>query len=277
MLQPLSAACLQAYYDEVTVCGNCMEICRKLDSIRASGFPDADGATATGGVAGAGATSSGDANVSGPPPPRPSSEPLPESVPALAGLSGEERRPGTAASGRGTGAAGSILPGEPREEVGDAAVGSARETERRSSSGLEGGEAGGAGSRGGSVEPVPKGLPKHTSNGSGSSEEGSALESGAEVSDVPIGAGPESDDIDGLVAEEVAVPSVLAAKTARNRDQKASSTRRDKVCFLVVRNGDGDAQDYQGAKRSIQKQSRGFGYIYDGSGGIFTVSKECAP
>eukprot|EP00752_Nemacystus_decipiens_P009308 g8318.t2 len=183
----LSQARLKAYYDEVTVCGNCMEICRKLDSIRASGFPDADGAITNGGVAGAGAGAAPDgdtANVSGVAPPRPSSEPLPESVPALASFSGKERRPGTGTSGTGTDAAGSLLLGDQREPGGDAALGAAPEAESRvAGDGLDEEEGGCILSSCGSARPSPKERPKCTSGGSGSSVEGPALESGTNVSD----------------------------------------------------------------------------------------------
>lgn len=214
-----------------------MEICRKLDSIRSSGFPDADGASLTGGAAGTGPTSGDDdVNVSGPPPPRPRSEPLPESIPALTSFSGEERRPGTAASGRRTDAAVSLLGGGSRGEAGDAGVGTVPETETIGNDELEREEGGGSRSSSGSVGPSPKGRPKHTSSGSGSGEEGQANEPGANVSDegTPAGDGPESDNIDVIVAQDVGVPSVVPTKTARNRDQKASSIRREKVRFWGV-------------------------------------------
>lgn len=54
------------------MCGNCMEICRKLDSIRNSGFPDSITVTARSPTNGVGL-------------PRPSSEPLPESTPLNSG------------------------------------------------------------------------------------------------------------------------------------------------------------------------------------------------
>lgn len=73
----------QAYYDETTVCGNCMEICRKLDSIRTSGFPDSS--------TGSTDASREDASLD---PQRPSSEPLPAFVPATS----EKERPSTAAA-----------------------------------------------------------------------------------------------------------------------------------------------------------------------------------
>lgn len=238
MFLTLAAAHSQAYYDEVTVCGNCAEVCRKLDSVRASGFPDADGAATTGGGGGDGGAMSGP----GPPPlPRPRSEPLPESIPVLATLLGTERRPGTAASGRGTDAAGPSLRGGPRGGADDATVGTAPEAESTVNDGLGWEEGGGAHS---SVKPSPKGRPKHASSRSGSSEEGSALESGANApGGTPFGAGPESDNIDGIVPEAIGVPSVVAATAARSRDQKVSSTRRDKVRFVSMKTG-GGAQDH---------------------------------
>lgn len=230
-----------------------MEICRKLDSIRASGFPEADGAAISGGATEVGAfsSSSGDANVSGPAPPRPRSEPLPECIPALAGFSGKERRPGTAASGRGTEAAGPLLRDEPQEEVGGTAMGSAPETETIANGGL-GGEGGGE-SRGcgGSAAPSPRGRPKNVPSGSGSGEEGLALEPGANGSSGGglVDAGPESDNIDGLFAEETGVPSVVEAKSARSRDQKAPSTRREKASIFYVKGTAGGVvlRIYQGA------------------------------
>lgn len=210
-----------------------MEICRKLDSIRASGFPDADGATTTGGEAVADAS-----DVSGPPHPRPRSEPLPESIPGLASASGKERRPGTAASGSGTDASGPFLRGEPRGRADDATAGTAPETESVADDGLEREEGAGANSSSGIVGPSPKGQPKHTSSGSGSGEEGSALEAGGGVFEAaPVRSGSELDNTDGSIAEESGVPSVVVASTARNRDQKASSTRREKVRLLRYRAG----------------------------------------
>ena len=76
----------QAYYDEATVCGNCMEICQKLDSIRNSCFPDGDSGGANG-------TFSRDSYLD---PLRPSSEPLPDPISAT---TSEKGRPGTAAAG----------------------------------------------------------------------------------------------------------------------------------------------------------------------------------
>lgn len=61
-----------------------METCRKLDSIRAAGFPEASSG-ASAGVTGA---------AMGDPPPRPSSEPLPHFATELS----EQERPGTAVS-----------------------------------------------------------------------------------------------------------------------------------------------------------------------------------
>lgn len=84
--EPYCALHFQAYYEEVTVCGNCMEICRKLDSIRSAGFPE--GTTAASAGFAAIATASGDS------PARPSSEPLPEFVTDISG----QERPGTAIS-----------------------------------------------------------------------------------------------------------------------------------------------------------------------------------
>lgn len=214
-----------------------MEICRKLDSIRASGFPDADGVTTTGGTADAAVTS----NASGPPPQRPGSEPLPEPIPALASLSGRERRPGTAASGRSADAVAPLLQAESREQAGDAAVDAATEKESGvANDGLEGIDGGGAlSSSGGSAGPSPKERPKRVLSGSGGNKEGAALEPWAKVSGEgpSLGGGPESDNIDDLFAEEIGAPSVVAARTARSPDQKALSTRREKVRFLGYGSG----------------------------------------
>ncbi|CAM9090655.1 unnamed protein product [Hapterophycus canaliculatus] len=105
----LARANPQAYYDEATVCGNCMEICRKLDSIRKAGFPDppdtytkgcANGTISTTTVAAATVWSDGDANkLSGHAPPRPRSEPFPDFITAAPSLSGKEQRPHTASAG----------------------------------------------------------------------------------------------------------------------------------------------------------------------------------
>lgn len=76
---------LQAYYDEVTVCGNCMEICRKLDSIRTCGFPEGNPVPVV--APGAKAPLHD--------PPRPRSEPLPDFNPATNPV---KERPGTAAA-----------------------------------------------------------------------------------------------------------------------------------------------------------------------------------
>lgn len=67
----------------MTVCGNCLEICRKLDSIRAAGFPDSS-------------TNAGESSLEGfsEDQPRPSSELPPDTIPEATGEDG----PGTAAA-----------------------------------------------------------------------------------------------------------------------------------------------------------------------------------
>lgn len=67
----------------MTVCGNCLEICSKLDSIRAAGFPDSS-------------TNAGESLLEGfsEEQPRPSSEPPPDTIPEAT----REDRSGTAAA-----------------------------------------------------------------------------------------------------------------------------------------------------------------------------------
>ncbi|CAM9178368.1 unnamed protein product [Scytosiphon promiscuus] len=109
----LARANPQAYYDEVIVCGNCMEICRKLDSIRMAGFPEPPDRSIAGcagsatTIAAATALSDGDANnLSSRHLPRPRSEPLPDCISTVPSLSGQEQRPTTASAAKHDGTAG---------------------------------------------------------------------------------------------------------------------------------------------------------------------------
>ncbi|CAN0360223.1 unnamed protein product, partial [Ectocarpus sp. 12 AP-2014] len=216
----LASANPQAYYNEVTVCGNCMEICRKLDSIRASGFPDPAGAALAGGATTAGATwSSGDASsLSGEPALRPRSEPLPE---CIAATTGNERRPGTAATGREAGAAAitanNSRPGPPGEAVDpdgnttheerDAVV---MERDARRGDDLEGSQI---------VRP-------NENVESSSLGESTPKRSGGEVS-TSAGPKPEKDvDITAEGSEEAGL--VGTARMARSGNEKASPVRLEK-------------------------------------------------
>ncbi|CAM9757468.1 unnamed protein product, partial [Ectocarpus sp. 8 AP-2014] len=218
----LASANPQAYYDEVTVCGNCMEICRKLDSIRASGFPDPAGAALAGGATTAGATwSSGDvSSLSGEPALRPRSEPLPE---CIAATTGNERRPGTAATGRETGAATMAAdnspPGPPGEAVDpdgntthegrDAVV---MERDPRRDDDLEGSQI---------VRPNENAESSGTSLG-----ESTPTRSGGEVS---TSAGPKSEkDVDVTAEGDEEAGLVGATRTARSGNEKASPVRLEK-------------------------------------------------
>ncbi len=211
-----------------------MEICGKLDSIRTAGFPDT-GATATGGNPAAGTTAPGDeaSNPSGPLPSRPRSEPLPESTPALGGLSGTERRPGTAESGTNpaltSAAAGPVWREEHPGGAGDG--GAARDEP-------EGGQGAGSPSErsGGSQAPT----------GGGSGAEGPAREpGGADVSGEGHGDGDETapNGVDRIPEEEDGVPAAEAAKPARVDAKMDQSTRRDKVNHVLKNSWSGETMN----------------------------------
>lgn len=232
-----------------------MEICRKLDSIRTSGFPDAEGVATTGGVAAAGGT--GDAvDFSGPPPPRPRSEPLPESILAVETLSEEGRRPGTAASRSGsiaaaaaaaaTGAA-SLPRGESHGGVGTGGTSTAGENGNKVDGALVGEEEGGvrnngssSGSSSASSSP-PTDRPNHRSTASDIGAEELMLEA-AEASGSGGGTAgivdSESADVDHNTAEghHGGSAAAVVAQPVRTGAKKPSSMRRDKVggWFLYI-------------------------------------------
>lgn len=212
----------QAYYDEATVCGNCMEICRKLDSIRNSGFPDG-----TCDIAG---TFSRDTYLD---PLRPSSEPLPDSIPAT---TSEKERPGTAAAGVNVSRA--------------AADDAAKRLPTRSSSspggeqcdtdGVEGGEGGGSGSPRAAAASMESSRQSHSGAGAGAGgRDGVSLM----VDPVTATAGGVDDGGgsvkkkhgasdrggSGMFGESDGEPAVV--QTARRGDKKATllHTRREKV------------------------------------------------
>lgn len=202
------------------MCGNCLEICGKLDSIRTAGFPET-GATAAGGDPAAGTTTPGDeaSNPSGPLPSRPRSEPLPESSPAAGGLWGTERRPGTAESGTipalTSVAAGPVRREEPRGGAGDG--------------GAAGDESGGGE---GGCSPSGRSGGNHSPTGGGTDAEGPAPEPG--VADVPregqgVGAETATNEVDRILEGEHDVPGAEGAKPARIDDRKVQSTRLEKV------------------------------------------------
>lgn len=205
-----------------------MEICRKLDSIRASGFADPAGAALAGGATTAGATwSSGDASsLSGEPALRPRSEPLPECIPAT---TGNERRPDTGVTGRDAGAAtmaaDNCHPGPPGEAVdpdgnttheGRDAVVMERDTRRDGD--LEGSQI---------VRPNENAESSGTSLG-----ESTPKRSGGEVS-TSAGQKPEKDvDINAEGNEETGL--VGATRTSRSGNEKASPVRLEKVTMLLL-------------------------------------------
>ncbi|CAM9417387.1 unnamed protein product [Ectocarpus fasciculatus] len=218
----LASANPQAYYDEVTVCGNCMEICRKLDSIRASGFPDPVGAALTGGATTTGATwSSGDASsLSGEPALRPRSEPLPECILAT---TVHEGRPGTAATGRDSAAATMAADSSRPDPPGEGVVRGGNTThEGRDAAVMEGDTR-----RDGDLEGSQKVRPNENVDSSGTSlEEPTPKRSGGEVS-TSAGPKPEKDvDITEGGNEEAVL--VGATRTARSGNEKASPERLEK-------------------------------------------------
>lgn len=207
-----------------------MEICRKLDSIRASGFPDPAGAALAVGATTAGATwSSEDASsLSGEPALRPRSEPLPVHIPATAGNKG---RPGTAATGRdaaaATMAADSSRPGPPGEGVDP---GGNTTHEGRDAVVMEG-DTRRDNDLGGSQIVQPN---ENFESGGTSLEESTPTRSGGEVS-TSAGPRPEKDvDITADGKEEAVL--VGATRTARSGNEKASPVRLEKVTMLLPNN-----------------------------------------
>lgn len=215
-----------------------MEICRKLDSIRTSGFPDA------GEVATAAAGGTGEAvDLSGPPPPRPRSEPLPESILAVASMSGEERRPGTAVSRRGSiaaAAAAAAAPtrGQSHGGVGNGGTSAAGENGNKVDGAPVGEERGVVRSNNiSSASPSPTGRPNHCLTASDIGVEGLTLEaaeangSGGGITDnVEL----EAANVDRNTTEGHGAPAPVVAQKVRTGAKKPSSVRREKVGFLRI-------------------------------------------
>lgn len=185
-----------------------MEICRKLDSIRNSGFPDGTSGGAT-------STFSRDTSLD---PLRPSSEPLPDSIPAI---TSEKERPGTAAAGIDVS----------RAADNDQRLQSRSPEEQCNIDGVEGGGDSSCGSP--SVAASMEGSTGHGGGGVGGAGDSISAALEPETKDVDDGAANHGLNDHGIKFEESGEPT--AAQAAPRGVKKATNTRREKVgCLLIL-------------------------------------------